>query len=86
MNLIGHLDLCLILAAVVWLLSVITREYSWIDRLWSLCPPVYCLLVAAGLDFASSTRLTESISAAKYPAYRDYQASTPALVPRPRSY
>ncbi|WP_419164436.1 DUF1295 domain-containing protein [Candidatus Palauibacter sp.] len=54
MNLIGHLDLCLILAAVVWLLSVITREYSWIDRLWSLCPPVYCLLVAAGLDFASA--------------------------------
>ena len=63
MNLIEHplagtpfgtaLDLCLIVAALVWLLGVITREYSWIDRLWSLCPPAYCLIVAAGTDFAS---------------------------------
>ena len=40
------LDLCLVLALVAWLLSVITREVSWIDRLWSICPPVYCLIVA----------------------------------------
>ncbi len=63
MNLIEHplagtpfgtaLDLCLIVAALVWLLGAITREYSWIDRLWSLCPPAYCLIVAAGTDFAS---------------------------------
>ncbi len=62
-NLIAHplrgtpfgtaLDLCLIVAAVVWLLGVVTREYSWIDRLWSICPGVYCLIVAAGTDFAS---------------------------------
>lgn len=62
-NLIAHpltgtpygaaLDLCLILAALVWLLGAITREYSWIDRLWSVCPPVYCLIVAAGTDFTS---------------------------------
>lgn len=62
-NLIAHplagtpfgtaLDLCLILAAVVWLLGTVTREYSWIDRLWSICPGVYCLIVAAGTDFAS---------------------------------
>lgn len=63
MNLIEHpltgtpfgtaLDLCLILAAVVWLLGAVTREFSWIDRLWSICPPVYCLIVAFGTDFAS---------------------------------
>lgn len=29
-------------------------------------------------------RLTESISAGKYPEYRDYQGSTPMLVPWPR--
>ncbi|WP_419948923.1 DUF1295 domain-containing protein [Candidatus Palauibacter sp.] len=62
MNLIEHplagtpfgtaLDLCLILAALVWLLGVVTREFSWIDRLWSICPPVYCLIVAFGTDFA----------------------------------
>ncbi|MDE2753533.1 MAG: hypothetical protein OXI83_13225 [Gemmatimonadota bacterium] len=38
------LDLCLILAGLVWLASVTTRECSWVDRLWSLCPPVYCLI------------------------------------------
>ncbi|WP_428273907.1 DUF1295 domain-containing protein [Candidatus Palauibacter sp.] len=62
-NLIAHplrgtpfgtaLDLSLILAALVWLLGTVTREYSWIDRLWSICPGVYCLIVAAGTDFAS---------------------------------
>ena len=45
------LDLCIVIAAAAWLLSVITRECSWVDRLWSLCPPAYCLTVAAGADF-----------------------------------
>jgi len=45
------LDLCIVLAAVAWLLSVITREYSWVDRLWSICPVLYCLIVAVALDF-----------------------------------
>ena len=47
------LDLCIVIAALAWLTSVITREYSWADRLWPLCPPVYCLMVAADADFAS---------------------------------
>ena len=47
------LELALLLAALAWLTSVITREYSWVDRLWSLCPPTYCLIVAAQADFAS---------------------------------
>ncbi len=47
------LELCAVLAVLAWLISVITREYSWVDRLWSLCPPVYCLIVAADADFAS---------------------------------
>ncbi len=64
LNLIAHpligtpfgaaLDLCLLLAAVAWVLSIISREYSWVDRLWSLCPPIYCLLVAAAADFDSA--------------------------------
>lgn len=48
------LDLCLVLAALTWLFSVIRREYSWIDRLWPLCPPIYCLLVAAEAGFDSA--------------------------------
>ena len=31
--------------------------------------------------FIPSMRLTERISAAKYPAYREYQAGTPVLIP-----
>ena len=50
------LDLCLILAALAWIFSVISREYSWVDRLWPICPAIYCLLVAAVADF-ESTRL-----------------------------
>ncbi len=48
------LDLCVILAALCWLAAVVTREYSWVDRLWSICPPVFCLIVAAGADFQSA--------------------------------
>ncbi len=48
------LDLCIVLAALAWLTSLITREYSWVDRLWPLCPPVYCLIVAADANFASA--------------------------------
>ncbi len=48
------LDLCIILAITAYLLSVITREYSWVDRLWTICPPIYCLIVAASLDFESA--------------------------------
>ncbi len=47
------LEVCVILAAVAWLLPVVTREVSWVDRLWSICPPVYCLIVAAAMDFDS---------------------------------
>ena len=64
LNIIGHpltgtpfgtaLDLCLVLAALVWLMTAITRECSWVDRLWSISPPVYCLLVAAAADFDSA--------------------------------
>jgi steroid 5-alpha reductase family enzyme len=41
---------------------------------------------AVGLTilFIGSTIFTESISASKYPAYRDYQRSTSMLVPLPR--
>ncbi len=34
-------QVCAGVAAACWLLSVITREYSWVDRIWSLTPPVY---------------------------------------------
>lgn len=48
------LDLCILLAVSVWVLSVVTREYSWVDRIWPICPVIYCLLVASASDFSSA--------------------------------
>lgn len=43
--------MCLTLALAAtftsWGLSVLTREYSWVDRSWSLLPPVYLWIFAA---------------------------------------
>ena len=50
------LDLAILLAVLCWVLSIVTRDYSWVDRIWQICPPVYCLIVAAAADF-ESTRL-----------------------------
>ena len=36
---------CIGFIAVTWLLSVITREYSWVDRIWSVAPPIYMWLM-----------------------------------------
>lgn len=29
------------MAALCWLLSLVFNEYSWVDRLWSVAPPLY---------------------------------------------
>ena len=47
------LELCVALAVISWVLSLLTREYSWTDRLWSVVPAVLCLIVAADLQFES---------------------------------
>lgn len=40
--------LAILVAAIVstWLLSRLTREYSWVDRAWSLLPPAYLWVFA----------------------------------------
>jgi steroid 5-alpha reductase family enzyme len=42
---------------VVWVLSLITREYSWVDRLWSIIPVVYVWIFAGAAGF-TDLRLT----------------------------
>jgi steroid 5-alpha reductase family enzyme len=37
-----------------WLLSTVFQEYSWVDRIWSVVPPVYIGLIAAGADFGDA--------------------------------
>jgi steroid 5-alpha reductase family enzyme len=43
-----------VVIAVTWLASVVTREHSWVDRLWSIMPPVYVAW------FAWQTRLADA--------------------------
>lgn len=38
---------CLVAITFCWGASVSTREYSWVDRLWSILPPVYAWIFAA---------------------------------------
>lgn len=46
------LVVCGVITAATWLLSVITREYSWVDRIWSVAPPVYAWIYAAWTGFS----------------------------------
>jgi len=46
------LAILVVATATSWLLSVLTREYSWVDRSWSVLPPVYLWVfaVVGGFD------------------------------------
>ena len=46
------LSACAAVASLCWLLSVASREYSWVDRVWSLLPPLYVAWFAYQVDFA----------------------------------
>ena len=48
------LDLAILLGALALVLSLLTREYGWVDRFWSLSPPIFCLIVAADAGFESA--------------------------------
>ncbi|MGB8329573.1 MAG: DUF1295 domain-containing protein [Polyangiales bacterium] len=39
------------LALLCWVLSLITREYSWVDRLWSISPPLFAVHFAGHAGF-----------------------------------
>ena len=58
---------------VVWLFAVVARGQDWG---WTVLGAV----ALTGL-FVGSTRFTESLSSAKYPAYADYRRRTSMLVP-----
>ena len=46
--------LCLVFTFFTWLFSVITKEYSWVDRMWSVAPPIYAIYVAGSEGFADT--------------------------------
>ncbi|WP_370972029.1 DUF1295 domain-containing protein [Amycolatopsis sp. cg9] len=37
-----------------WLASVLTREYSWVDRIWSIVPVAYLAIFAGAAGFADA--------------------------------
>jgi len=39
-------------SAFCWIASLVTRDYSWVDRLWSIVPVVYVWIFAAGAGLA----------------------------------
>jgi steroid 5-alpha reductase family enzyme len=45
------LVICAVITALTWLASVISREYSWVDRIWSVAPVVYVWVFAVAGAF-----------------------------------
>ncbi len=41
-------------AALAWILSLATREYSWVDRIWSIVPVVYLWIYAGAARLADA--------------------------------
>ncbi|TXK17726.1 DUF1295 domain-containing protein [Homoserinibacter sp. GY 40078] len=41
-------------SAFVWVSSLITRDTSWVDRLWSIVPVIYVWVFAAGSGFTDA--------------------------------
>jgi steroid 5-alpha reductase family enzyme len=49
-----NLWICAAVCVLTWVMSVITNEHSWVDRIWSIIPIVYMWVFAAGANFADA--------------------------------
>ena len=47
------LDLTIVLAVVCYVLTWLTGKNSWVDRIWQICPAIFCWLVAFETDFVN---------------------------------
>ncbi len=59
---------CAALAALCWSLSLWTREYSWVDRVWSLAPVGYVAWFAAQTGFTDPRLVLMTLLAAAWGA------------------
>ena len=48
------LGACTAVAVLSWMASILTRDASWVDRLWSIVPALYCGIVLADVGFGSA--------------------------------
>jgi steroid 5-alpha reductase family enzyme len=55
---------CLAVIGTTWLLTLVTREYSWTDRLWAVMPPVYAWMFAYEAGFAARSVLMALLATA----------------------
>lgn len=63
---------CAAFAAACWILSLVTRNHSWVDRFWSLAPPIYVALFAAQAGFADARLDVMAVLAALWGARLTY--------------
>jgi steroid 5-alpha reductase family enzyme len=54
--------LCAAITVTCWLLSVVTREYSWTDRIWSIAPVAYAWVFAVNSGDGRSVLVATLIS------------------------
>ena len=52
--LVTCLWICGVTIALTWIASLVTREYSWVDRIWSISPVIYVWV------FAAATGMTDA--------------------------
>jgi steroid 5-alpha reductase family enzyme len=50
--LVACLIVCAASCAITWVLSLITGEHSWVDRIWSIIPLVYVWIFAGAAQFS----------------------------------
>jgi steroid 5-alpha reductase family enzyme len=50
--LVACLVVCAASCAATWVLSLITKEHSWVDRIWSIIPLVYVWIFAGAAQFS----------------------------------
>lgn len=50
--LVINIWVCVAACVGTWILSVITQEHSWVDRIWSIVPVIYLWIFASGAGFA----------------------------------
>lgn len=43
-----------VVAAACWVASLVFEEYSWVDRVWSVAPPIYVGAIAARADWGDA--------------------------------
>lgn len=48
-------------AAFCWIASLITKDHSWVDRLWSIVPVVYVWIFAGAAGFADARLLLMAV-------------------------